>query len=66
MATASNNNSFIKNGALHILPTLTSSVYSSATVFDGHTLNLTGCTYDLTGTPIPPLTRQVQPQHSPE
>jgi hypothetical protein len=44
MMTASSNNSFIRNGELYILPTLTSDVIGREGVFDGHTFNLTGCT----------------------
>ena len=44
MATASSNNSFIRNGQLYILPTLTSDVIGSNAIFDGYTYNLTGCT----------------------
>jgi hypothetical protein len=44
MTTASSNNSFIRNGELYILPTLTSDVIGREGVFDRHTFNLTGCT----------------------
>jgi beta-glucanase (GH16 family) len=44
MATASPNNTFIKNNQLYLLPTLTSDVIGRQAVFDGHTYNLTGCT----------------------
>ena len=44
MTTASSNNSFIRNGELYILPTLTSDVVGRDGIFDGHTFNLTGCT----------------------
>ncbi|EIM84966.1 glycoside hydrolase family 16 protein [Stereum hirsutum FP-91666 SS1] len=44
MATASTNNSFIKNNNLYILPTLTSDVIGRDAIFDGYTYNLTGCT----------------------
>ena len=44
MTTTSTNNSFIRNGELYILPTLTSDVIGQNAIFDGHTFNLTGCT----------------------
>jgi hypothetical protein len=44
MATASSNNSFIRNGQLYILPTLTSDVIGQDAIFNGYTYNLTGCT----------------------
>jgi len=44
MTTASSNNSFIRNGELYIVPTLTSDVIGHDAIFDGHTFNLTGCT----------------------
>ncbi|KAI0267999.1 concanavalin A-like lectin/glucanase [Russula aff. rugulosa BPL654] len=44
MTTASSNNTFIRNGELYILPTLTSDVIGQEAIFDGHTFNLTGCT----------------------
>ncbi|KAF8468735.1 glycoside hydrolase family 16 protein [Russula ochroleuca] len=44
MTTASSNNSFIRDGELYILPTLTSDVIGRDGIFDGHTFNLTGCT----------------------
>jgi beta-glucanase (GH16 family) len=44
MTTDSSNNSYVKNGQLHILPTLTSDVIGAAAVLDGHTFNLTDCT----------------------
>ncbi|KAI0287161.1 glycoside hydrolase family 16 protein [Russula brevipes] len=44
MTTASSNNSFVRNGELYILPTLTSDVIGHDAIFDGHTFNLTGCT----------------------
>jgi beta-glucanase (GH16 family) len=44
MTTASSNNSFIRNGELYILPTLTSDVIGREGIFDGQTFNLTGCT----------------------
>ncbi|KIP01697.1 glycoside hydrolase family 16 protein [Phlebiopsis gigantea 11061_1 CR5-6] len=44
MATGSSNNSFVEDGKLYIVPTLTSDVIGSAAVFDGYTYNITGCT----------------------
>ncbi|KAN0128110.1 Concanavalin A-like lectin/glucanase domain containing protein [Lactarius tabidus] len=44
MATSSSNNSFIRNGELYILPTLTSDVIGQNAIFNGYTFNLTGCT----------------------
>ncbi|KAF8260586.1 glycoside hydrolase family 16 protein [Lactarius quietus] len=44
MATASSNNSFIRNNQLYILPTLTSDVIGQNAVFNGYTFNVTGCT----------------------
>jgi len=44
MATASPNNSFVKDGKLYIVPTLTSDVIGEAAVYDGYTYNITGCT----------------------
>ncbi|KAG5644402.1 hypothetical protein DXG03_008569 [Asterophora parasitica] len=50
MATASSNNSFIQNGQLHIVPTLTSSSIGDAAVFgyDPTVYNITGCTFNIT------------------
>ncbi|KAI0667514.1 concanavalin A-like lectin/glucanase [Trametes maxima] len=44
MTTASANNSFVRDGHLYIVPTLTSDVIGYDNVFNGHTFNLTGCT----------------------
>ena len=44
MTTSSTNNSYVKNGFLHIVPTLTSDVIGEAAVRDGFTYNITGCT----------------------
>lgn len=44
MATDSSTNSFVKDGKLYILPTLTSDVIGRGAIFDGYTYNLTGCT----------------------
>ena len=48
MTTSSENNSFVQNGALYLLPTLTSDVIGSAAVLNGTTYNLTDCTYNTT------------------
>ena len=44
MTTDSPTNSFVKNGKLYILPTLTSDLIGRDAIFDGYTYNLTGCT----------------------
>ncbi|KAH9979495.1 glycoside hydrolase family 16 protein [Lactifluus volemus] len=44
MTTTSSNNSFVRNGELYILPTVTSDVIGREAIFNGHTFNLTGCT----------------------
>ncbi|KAF8589547.1 glycoside hydrolase family 16 protein [Ramaria rubella] len=44
MTTNSPNNSYVKDGMLYILPTLTSDVIGVANVFDAFTYNVTGCT----------------------
>lgn len=44
MTTASPNNSYVKDGMLYIVPTLTSDVIGVANVFDGYMYNITGCT----------------------
>ena len=44
MATASNDNLFVRNGELYILPTLTSDVIGRQNVLNGYTYNITGCT----------------------
>lgn len=44
MTTGSSNNSFVRNGELYIVPTLTSDVIGRNAIFDGYTFNLTGCT----------------------
>ena len=46
MMTNSPNNSFVENGVLYIVPTLTSDVIGSNAIFDGFTFNITGCTAD--------------------
>jgi hypothetical protein len=44
MTTTSPNNSFVRDGKLYIVPTLTSDVIGVDAVYDGHTYNITGCT----------------------
>jgi hypothetical protein len=44
MTTASSDNSFIRNGELYVLFTLTSDVIGREGIFDGYTFNLMGCT----------------------
>jgi len=44
MATNSANNSFVEDGILYLVPTLTSDVVGTEAIFDGATFNLTGCT----------------------
>ncbi|KAJ4481262.1 GH16 beta-1,3-glucan recognition protein [Lentinula aciculospora] len=48
MTTASENNSFVENGHLYILPTLTSDSIPMADILDGHVYNISGCTYNIT------------------
>lgn len=48
MATDSSNNSYIKDGKLYIVPTLTSDNLGSAAIFNGSVYNITGCTYNTT------------------
>ncbi|KDQ58168.1 glycoside hydrolase family 16 protein [Jaapia argillacea MUCL 33604] len=44
ITTASSNDTFIRDGSLYIPPTLTSDVIGRATIMDGYTYNVTGCT----------------------
>lgn len=44
MTTQSANNSFVEDGKLYILPTLTSDIIGFDNVIDGYTYNITGCT----------------------
>ena len=44
MTTNSPNNSFVEDGKLYLVPTLTSDVIGKDAVLDGHTFNITGCT----------------------
>jgi hypothetical protein len=46
MTTASRNNSFIQDGMLYIVPTLTSDNIGADAVFDGAVYNITGCTFN--------------------
>ncbi|KAJ3510675.1 hypothetical protein NLJ89_g4537 [Agrocybe chaxingu] len=48
MATASQNNSYIRNGRLYITPTLTSDNIGESAIIDGTVYNITGCTYNIT------------------
>ncbi|KAG9225654.1 hypothetical protein CCMSSC00406_0007511 [Pleurotus cornucopiae] len=63
MATASSKNSFVRDGKLWILPTLTSEEIGNDAVFDNHIYNITGCTFNTTrgwsytaSTPLDPKT----------
>lgn len=44
MTTASENNSYTRDGVLYIVPTLTSDVIGKSAIFNGYTYNVTGCT----------------------
>ncbi|KAF9053306.1 ectomycorrhiza-upregulated GH16 glucan endo-1,3-beta-glucosidase precursor [Panaeolus papilionaceus] len=48
MTTASTNNSFIRDGMLYIVPTLTADNIGTDAVFDGTIYNITGCTFNQT------------------
>jgi beta-glucanase (GH16 family) len=48
MTTTSQNNSFVKDGFLYIVPTLTSDSIGANAVFDGTVYNITGCTFNQT------------------
>ncbi|KAF9473865.1 ectomycorrhiza-upregulated GH16 glucan endo-1,3-beta-glucosidase precursor [Pholiota conissans] len=48
MTTSSRNNSFISNGMLYIVPTLTADNIGTAAVFNGTVYNITDCTFNLT------------------
>ncbi|KAJ7202651.1 concanavalin A-like lectin/glucanase domain-containing protein, partial [Mycena pura] len=48
MTTNSDSNSFVHNGQLYLVPTLTSDVIPQANILDGAVYNLTGCTYNIT------------------
>ncbi|TFK51373.1 putative member of glycoside hydrolase family GH16 [Heliocybe sulcata] len=44
MTTDSSNNTFLRDGYLYILPTLTSDVIGRDAIMNGYTYNITGCT----------------------
>ncbi|KAJ8517883.1 hypothetical protein ONZ45_g4983 [Pleurotus djamor] len=48
MATASSKNSFVRDGKLYILPTLTSDEIGRDALFDNHVYNITDCTFNIT------------------
>lgn len=48
MTTASENNSYVKNGHLYITPTLTADNIGEAAIIDNYVYNITGCTYNAT------------------
>lgn len=48
MTTSSRNNSFVKDGMLYIVPTLTADNIGQDAVFDGTVYNITGCTFNET------------------
>ncbi|KAH9475151.1 Beta-1,3-glucan-binding protein [Psilocybe cubensis] len=48
MTTASENNSYVRNGMLYITPTLTSDIIGEDAIVDGHVFNITGCTFNIT------------------
>ncbi|EKM82304.1 hypothetical protein AGABI1DRAFT_124786 [Agaricus bisporus var. burnettii JB137-S8] len=48
MTTAFRNNSFVKDGFLYIVPTLTSDSIGNDAIFDGTVYNITGCTFNQT------------------
>ena len=48
MTTASENNSYVKNGHLYITPTLTSDSIGEAAVENGYVYNITDCTFNVT------------------
>ncbi|PPQ71069.1 hypothetical protein CVT24_009870 [Panaeolus cyanescens] len=48
MTTTSTNNSFIRDGKLYIVPTLTADNLGTDAVFDGTIYNITGCTFNQT------------------
>ena len=48
MTTDSANNSFVHDGALYILPTLTEDSIGRNAVLDGHVYNITDCTFNIT------------------
>lgn len=48
MTTDSSNNSFVQNGYLYIVPTLTSDSIPDNEILDGYVYNITGCTFNIT------------------
>ena len=48
MTTASENNTYVKNGHLYITPTLTVDNIGEATIINNYVYNITGCTYNAT------------------
>ena len=48
MTTASTNNSYVQNGYLYIVPTLTADNIGWDAVLDGTVFNITGCTFNET------------------
>lgn len=44
MMTGHSNNSFVEDGVLYLVPTLTSDEIGKEAVFDGYIYNITGCT----------------------
>lgn len=48
MTTDSENNSFVANGHLYILPTLTSDSIPTSEILNGYVYNISGCTYNIT------------------
>jgi len=48
MTTDSSNNSYVQNGMLYLVPTLTSDAIGTAAVLDGHVYNISGCTFNQT------------------
>ncbi|KAJ7887359.1 concanavalin A-like lectin/glucanase domain-containing protein [Mycena leptocephala] len=48
MTTPFDTNSFVHNGQLYLVPTLTSDMLPIGNIMDGAVYNLTGCTYNIT------------------
>ncbi|KAL0947954.1 hypothetical protein HGRIS_010583 [Hohenbuehelia grisea] len=48
MATSSSKNSFVRDGHLYIMPTLTSEEIGADAVLNGHVYNITDCTFNVT------------------
>ena len=44
MTTQEDDNLFIRNGQLYIMPTLTSDEIGTDSIFNGYTYNVSGCT----------------------